>query len=125
MESFIYYQALNWDSKGECLLASSEKKNCWEVKKCGRQPGGCNVHKLGVCPASVETRANGINHGKNAGRACWAIAGTLCKGEVQGTFAKKLEICLECDFYKQVWLEEKDHFVTNSDILRSLKLKKI
>lgn len=83
------------------------------------------MHKLGVCPASTETRANGINHGKNAGRACWVVAGTLCKGKVQGTFAKKLEICLECDFYRRVWTEEKGQFCTDSHVLKSLKLKRI
>jgi len=28
------------------------KLNCWEFKKCGRQPGGPKVAELGVCPAT-------------------------------------------------------------------------
>lgn len=83
-----------------------EKLNCWEVKKCGREPGGENTAELGVCIAALEARADGINSGKNGGRACWAIAGTLCGAKVQGTFALKLQNCLKCDFFKLVIQEE-------------------
>jgi len=81
-------------------------QNCWEVKKCGRQPGGSRVADLGICPASVDTRANGVNHGHNGGRLCWALTGTLCGGKVQGTFAEKLMNCMACEFYRQVRTEE-------------------
>lgn len=81
--------------------------NCWEFKKCGREHGGKNVKSLGVCPASTEKRADGINRGKNGGRACWAIAGTLCRGMVQGGFGDKAIDCMRCRFYKQVWIEER------------------
>lgn len=80
--------------------------NCWEMENCRRAPGGAKVQQLGVCAASIETRANGANGGKNAGRACRAIAGTLCGGTVQGTFATKLANCLQCEFYQQVGREE-------------------
>ena len=82
------------------------KINCWELKKCGKEPGGEKVHELGVCPASTDTSSNGINNGKNAGRICWAVAGTFCGGKVQGTFAEKQISCLICDFFKQVKEEE-------------------
>lgn len=82
------------------------RTNCWAFKKCGRQPGGDKVEELGVCPTAVDISCNGINHGKNAGRYCWMIAGTLCEGKVQGTFAQKLQSCLACDFYKKVEQEE-------------------
>ncbi len=104
---------------------TSKKKNCWEYMKCGREPGGRNVHKLGVCPASTETRANGINGGKNAGRVCWVMAGTFCKGKVQGTFAKKMTTCLECEFYKHVWKEEGVRLCSDSDLMNSLKMKRV
>ncbi len=84
------------------------KTNCWEFKKCGRQPGGSNVEQLGVCAASIEARADGVNGGANGGRACWAITGTLCGGKVQGTFARKLANCLlDCEFFKMVLKEER------------------
>lgn len=37
------------------------KQNCWDFKQCGRQPGGTKVIELGVCPASVETKVNGVH----------------------------------------------------------------
>lgn len=88
-----------------------EKKNCWEVKNCGRQPGGDKVSELGVCPAAIATEYGGINGGKNGGRYCWAVAGTFCQGEIQGTFARKLSTCLACPFYLRVQQEEGRFFV--------------
>ena len=32
---------------------------------------------------------------------CWTIAGTRCKGEVQGKFAQKFNNCLTCEFYQE------------------------
>lgn len=88
-----------------------KKPNCWEFKKCGREPGGAKAKELGVCPAAVDTKHDGLHGGKNAGRACWFIAGTLCAGEVQGTFAKKYRDCAVCDFYNKVKDEEGIEFV--------------
>ncbi len=84
------------------------KQNCWEFKKCGRELGGEKTEELGVCPVAVEARADGIHDGKNAGRCCWAVAGTFCGGELQGTFAQKCQECSICDFYKKVVKEEDD-----------------
>lgn len=75
------------------------KLNCWEYKKCGREIGGVNAHKEGVCPAYTSVETNGINYGFNGGRVCWRVAGTMCVGEVQGSFALKLNSCMFCDFY--------------------------
>ena len=57
--------------------------------QCGRQSGGEKAEGLGVCPATLEASFDGINVGKNAGRICWAVAGTCCGEKVQGTFAEK------------------------------------
>lgn len=57
--------------------------NCWEFKKCGRD-------KSNDCPAYPSN-----------GAECWRVAGTMCGGKVQGTFAQKLANCMECDFYKK------------------------
>jgi hypothetical protein len=84
-------------------------QNCWEFKKCGRQPGGSRVADLGVCPASIDAKASGLNGGAKGGRICWALTGTLCGGKVQGTFAQKLANCMECDFYKLVAAEQGGH----------------
>ena len=81
------------------------KKNCWDVMECGRGPGGTTGD---VCPAAMTAVLNGVHGGINGGRACWVIAGTLCNGAVSGTFAKKMENCLVCPFYRQVKGEETD-----------------
>ena len=82
------------------------KVNCWEHKKCGRQPGGGNAHDLGVCPVTTYQELNGAHGGTSAGRACWVIAGSLCSGKIQGTYAKKLDNCWRCDFMIRVKKEE-------------------
>ncbi len=82
------------------------KKNCWEFKKCGREEGGSKAKELGVCPTFTETKYNGQNDSKNAGRCCWMVAGTLSGGTVQGTYAKKLKNCNQCEFYIKVKQEE-------------------
>lgn len=96
------------------------KQNCWEVKQCGRQPGGTKAEELGICPATIETRADGINGGTNGGRACWAIQKTLCGDRVQGGLAEKLSVCLKCDFYAIVRREEAVNFATSREILTRL-----
>ncbi len=83
-----------------------QKMNCWEFKKCGRQPGGHKVTELGVCPATMYAELDGAHGGKNAGRACWAIAGSLCGGKIQGTYAQKLHNCWRCEFMNKVKQEE-------------------
>ena len=82
------------------------KKNCWEFKNCGREFNGARVDELGVCPASIESALDGIHDGKNSGRACWVVAGSLCNGRLQESFAAKYNDCKECDFYKSVKIEE-------------------
>jgi len=84
--------------------------NCWDFKKCGRQPGGDKVANLGICPAVTNKSTNGTNQGTNAGRICWAVTGTFCGGEVQGTSAQKMNSCMNCVFYKQVKQEEGANF---------------
>ena len=82
------------------------KQNCWELKKCGREPGGAKSAEMGVCPAANSTESTGVNSGKNVGRICWAIAGTFCGGKVQGDFAQKSVSCMSCEVFKQIKQEE-------------------
>ncbi|MFA4829718.1 MAG: hypothetical protein WC855_09775 [Thermodesulfovibrionales bacterium] len=96
------------------------KKNCWEFKKCGREPGGEKVKDLGVCAAATEKKLDGIHEGKNSGRTCWVVAGTLCKGEVQGTFAQKYKNCEKCEFYQEVRKEEGGKFMLSAILLNKL-----
>ncbi len=86
----------------------STKKNCWEFTCCGREPGGVNVHELGICPAALAKSCDGIHGGTCGGRACWAISGTLCSGKLQGTFASKSKNCIKCKFYQEVLADHSD-----------------
>lgn len=99
------------------------KKNCWEFKRCGRQLGGLKSVELGVCPASTEEGLEGVHGGTNGGRACWVVAGTLCGGEVQGTYAKKSHNCRVCNFYKLVEEEEGDKVIGTFTLMTMVKGK--
>lgn len=94
--------------------------NCWEFKKCGRQPDGEKVVELGVCPAAAAKSLDGIHRGDNGGRACWIIAGTFCGGKVQGTFAAKHENCANCEFFKQVLVEEDTDLQEATTLLQAM-----
>jgi len=98
-----------------------ERRNCWKFKKCGREPNGQRALISGVCPAAVNKVLAGVNGGQYAGRVCWVVAGTMCGGDVQGSFAQKYESCEQCDFYIAVQAEEGDSFVP-LEVLRNLLL---
>ncbi|GBE02319.1 hypothetical protein BMS3Bbin06_01931 [bacterium BMS3Bbin06] len=86
-----------------------EKLNCWEFKKCGREPGGSRVVELGVCPAPINTSMNDINGGINGGRICWLIAGTYGKYKVEHadcTAVQDILSCYDCEFHRIVLNEE-------------------
>ena len=85
---------------------ANKKINCWEFMKCQREPGGPKASENGTCVAAMDSSYDGINCGENAGRICWAVAGTCCGGEIQGTFAEKRDSCTSCPFYRLVQEEE-------------------
>lgn len=94
--------------KGEGILT---KVNCWEYMKCGREVRGTKTNELGTCPVVRNFTHNGKNGGKGAGRICWKVAGTFCRGKIQGTYAKKIMNCARCDFFMLVKSEEKVDFI--------------
>ena len=53
---------------------------CWEMMQCGQENCAC----FGREPLQ-----------------CWTVAGTRCKGKVQGKFAQKLSNCMACEFYQE------------------------
>jgi hypothetical protein len=97
------------------------KQNCWEFKKCGRQVGGDKVKELGTCSTAVASELDGTHGGKNAGRACWIVAGTLCGGKAQGTFAAKFASCELCEFYQAVRKEEGLRFKMSPLLLKKIR----
>jgi hypothetical protein len=69
----------------------------------------------------MKNDSNGLNGGKNGGRVCWAISGTLCAEKVLGSFAAKLVSCTHCDFYRMVHEEESTSCLSLNEILTRLK----
>ena len=96
------------------------KLNCWEYKKCGREPGGAKVLELGVCPVPVNQKMDNIHGGNKAGRTCWMVAGSFCNGEIQGSFVAKMKNCMSCDFYQKVKEEEGKELVSTAALLTKL-----
>jgi DNA-binding XRE family transcriptional regulator len=58
---------------------------CWSIKKCPK-----NIKQ--ACPAWEF----------NAGHLCWCINGTICKGNVQGSWTKKMTICRKCEVFQSM-----------------------
>lgn len=98
-----------------------KKMNCWEYMKCGRELGGFNVEKGNECIASIATMADGVNGGKNAGRCCWAVAGSLTMGKPLCVKANEYNDCLLCLFFKKVEDEEDRNFSLFSDAIEQAK----
>lgn len=105
-----------------------KRLNCWEAMKCGLEPGGSRAKEFGVCPAAVRKDLDGVNGGKNGGRACWAMLGTLCHGadgipRSQDTYTQKLGRCTSCRFYELVAVQEEDKLTSTGDITKILDEK--
>ncbi|MEJ2193202.1 MAG: hypothetical protein P8Y39_12840 [Nitrospirota bacterium] len=84
-----------------------KQKNCWEVMHCQREQGG-KMAGASPCPASTEARLNGVHGGRNGGRACWSVAGTMCGEEACCVFVRLYSDCGKCKFYLSVRQEEAD-----------------
>lgn len=94
--------------------------NCWEVRGCGREPGGKRAQEgLGVCPAATENRLDGCNRGTNGGRACWAVEGTQC--EKTFSAGEKFSRCVDCLFFRRVDEEEGRGFEVMGVLLDRLR----
>jgi hypothetical protein len=109
----------------EVNIMEEKKKNCWEFKECGREPGGRNVAALGVCAAATEERADGIHQGDNGGRACWAVTGSLCKIENSGITAREFSDCQQCTFYEMVRREEHPGFKVMTIVLNDIRKRPV
>ncbi|MBE3066365.1 MAG: diguanylate cyclase [Chloroflexi bacterium] len=67
------------NKKWEINFSDPSIPTCWETKQCGAED----------CPS----------YGKEHVR-CWLVAGTFCRGEVQGRFAQKFGTCTKCEIYQ-------------------------
>ena len=76
--------------------------------RCDREAYGDRADGRGPCPAYPE-------HGMH----CVRVAGTLCGGSVQGTFASKEYSCLRCPFYNSAHYDKRYTDLKTRDVLRA------
>ena len=88
--------------------------------KCGYGPGEELAEEFGVCPVASITSLDGTHGGMNAGRCCWMIKGTHCFNETQGSVIGKIEICKECEVYRQIKIQESQNFKDFEDLIKLL-----
>ncbi|MBF0317338.1 MAG: hypothetical protein HQL04_04115 [Nitrospirae bacterium] len=93
----------------DILPLRQDKQNCWEYKLCGRQPGGKNADRFGVCPVTKAEAFDGLHGGTNAGRACWAVAVPLADADNKGGLAAKIKNCTTCSFHQLVINQETEY----------------
>jgi DNA-binding XRE family transcriptional regulator len=70
------------------FLLSSLKPSrltCWEIKE-------CPIDLRRYCPAWEF----------QLGNLCWFVNGTICRGETQETWEKKIRMCRRCDVFKSM-----------------------
>jgi hypothetical protein len=67
------------------MKRSPNKKSspCWVIRKC-----------------PVETRQHCPTWEFKLGHLCWFISGTMCRGQVQGSWQKKMKTCRECEVFQ-------------------------
>jgi CheY-like chemotaxis protein len=97
------------------------KLNCWEFRKCGKTPFDGTTDRANICPVSIEVQLDGIHGGKNAGRACWTIAGSMCDNGLQGSVFEKYNTCEKCSFYLALKEEETHNYCDTLFILNRLR----
>lgn len=80
-------------------VANPRLIKCWERLHCSKKD----------CPS----------YGRNR---CWAVAGTFCRGEVQGSFAQKIGDCRKCVVYQESCGDEINELVeVFNQMLRDLR----
>ena len=67
--------------------------------------------ELGVCPAASDATFHGINKGLNAGRICWAVAGTFTSYAI---FGERSELIAPGDVARDRLLHEMIFFLAGS-----------
>lgn len=87
-------------------VCTARRVNCWEFMRCGRQPGGRLAGEFGICPVAKKNSYDGENGGRFAGRACWKVFGTFCRGTMERSMTRKALHCLHCPFAQKVAEEQ-------------------
>ena len=78
------------------------KPQCWEVMKCNNQTN---------CVVAINVKYHNLHDGKNAGRACWLVAGTFSKDKSnKNSCINKVSTCMNCNFFAMVQEQEQLSF---------------
>jgi hypothetical protein len=56
---------------------------CWVIRK---------------CPPEIKRKCPAWEF--QAGQICWFINGTICRGEVQKSWQKKMKVCRQCEVFR-------------------------
>lgn len=105
-----------------------ERENCWEYVYCGKGPDGTRCGEGKACPVVEAKSLDGLNHGTNGGRICWAYFASLAMtpenaGPRLAGDSKKFYDCLRCPFLNFVQTQEGDDFVFINDTTERLRIK--
>jgi DNA-binding XRE family transcriptional regulator len=66
-------------------LLSGRRQNCWSARSCPKQTRA-------KCPAWEF----------KLGHLCWFVNGTICHGEEQESWEKKMKTCRKCDVFNSM-----------------------
>ena len=86
-------------------------ENCWEHKKCGREPGGANAQTKGTCPVMTFQALEGKNGGTGGGRCCWRVPEPKGCGPALPHWSDLDRNCLGCEFFTRVSREQGSSFI--------------
>lgn len=67
--------------------AVEKEKACWVIRK---------------CPTKIKRNCPAWEF--KAGDLCWFINGTICQGEVQQSWQKKMKLCRKCEVFASLLL---------------------
>ncbi|NIO04702.1 MAG: transcriptional regulator [Proteobacteria bacterium] len=65
--------------------SQKERRPCWKVR---------------TCPSELRESCPAWEF--NSGHLCWFISGTVCQGEAQESWRKKMAICRECGVFREM-----------------------
>ena len=69
-----------------CNRGEGRRKSppCWDIRD-------CSAKNREACPAWEF----------NLGHLCWFVNGTICRGEIQGSWPNKMKVCRTCEVFAQ------------------------
>jgi DNA-binding XRE family transcriptional regulator len=69
----------------KAIMKGKKTVDCWVIRKCPE-------HKKEKCPTWEFS----------CGQLCWFINGTICNGETQDNWQKKMKMCKQCEVFQKI-----------------------